>query len=222
MADDDLTPRQRRAQQAKKSNKPKASTNLLTPTVIGWAIALLIIGGVGAGMWFQFSKEGSCPGHWHATSVIVVDGEKVPYNTYDLGNPLPMSYHLHTPDDQQWHFEPTRIECIGFETALNAVHTEISSNSITLSGERHTNSEFAGTYETNETHTIQAFHAVGWSDDWKPISISKLNDRQLLDGERVLILYGDYSDEEINQWQDQVDYPSGGGQQGQLDTEHPG
>lgn len=217
MADDKMSVRERRAQNVKKIRKPLLSGDA-APKLIGWGIVILIIAAVVGGMAYTFWKQGQCPGHWHSTFYIVIDDEKVDYRAYDMNNPLPMRYHLHSPDDYTWHFEPPQQECVGFEEPLKAVHTDLNKNSIKLTGDRHAATGMADTYTANETHTVKAYHATGWSDDWKPISIKRLNDRQLADGEKALVLYGQYTDEQIAEWQAQVPMPPGEG----TVTDHDG
>lgn len=154
-------------------------------------------------------EPAQCPGHWHATYYLILNGEKVDYRAYDLGSPLPVQYHLHTPNDYTWHFEPSSPRCIEFAMALSDVHTVLGNNSITLTDDRHAANGVAATYTAEGARAVQAFHATGWSDKWLMIAIDQLNQRQLEDGEKVLVLFGAYTQEEIVDWQAQVPRPPG-------------
>lgn len=206
MPDDDLTPRERRAQRAKESGSGghKPSGTFFTPTVIGWIIAILIIGGAIAGFSYTSWKQGQCPGHWHASFVVVIDGEPVPYTQYNLENQrTPFESHLHRGEGgTQIHFEPSPAKCIDFKDFLSAVDTTITSKKVVLTG-HHGETEWAGTYDNQ---TVRAFRDLP-DNDWEEVSVSSIMGRQLKDGEKVLFLYGDYTDAEVQQWQGQVPFP---------------
>ncbi|MGB0653349.1 MAG: hypothetical protein ACPGQL_09135 [Thermoplasmatota archaeon] len=212
--DDGLTQRERRAQHHK-DTKPTMDPEIIRKA-IGPALVFLLIAGIGAGVYFTATSSSNCPDHWHATFDIYVtpeDGEafQVSYvhRQYDLNTgQTPLSAHMHQGDRiNQIHYEDPSGDCTDFDTFMRYVDTDISNSRIVLDG-AHSDLGQAGTYRANETLEIKAYHSTDGGLEWKEISINKLNDRQLKDGERVLILHGSFSDEEIQLMQDQVDTPS--------------
>lgn len=93
------------------------------------------------------------------------------------------------------------------ETFLSAVDTTIGEGIISFDG-NHASLGQAGTYENDGNRTLQFFIAPT-GDDWEIIGADELNERQSLDGERMLILFGNYTDERIAQLQGGVPYPPG-------------
>ncbi len=200
------TIREQRAQRSaaqKKKNMPKEVVQKYWKPAL---IILVLIGGVTAIVAYQMNKP-DCPGHWHSTFQVYVDDERISYShpAFDLSGDTPMSSHLHQPNDNMWHFEPNPKECIGFAVPLGHVDTKVSSGKLVLSG-HHDSLGQAGTYTNEGNRTLQIFHAPD-GENWQSISSGKLNKRQLLDGERVLILFGNYTEERIAQLQDAVPMP---------------
>jgi hypothetical protein len=209
MSDEELSQRDRRRQQNKSS---KSKVSLPRANLKQWAmpaIFMLLVGGVVTAMVLTSVSAEECPGHWHSTFNVYVDDERISYDhaQYDLGQQTPLSYHLHQPNDALIHFEPPRTECIPMETFLSAVDTTIGEGIISFDG-NHASLGQAGTYENDGNRTLQFFIAPT-GDDWEIIGADELNERQSLDGERMLILFGNYTDERIAQLQGGVPYPPG-------------
>ncbi len=210
--------RERRRQHLQETKRREVPTDLARKAILP-GIIILIVAGIGAGMYFTAKSAGECPGHWHSTYNVYVDDDRISYQhrAYNLGagGNTPMSYHLHQPNDYMIHFEPPTGGCIGFDEFLRVVDTEITSSSLTLDG-AHADLNQAGVYTNEGNRTLHLYHAPN-SDDWKEISAKALNKRQLLDGERVLIAFGEYSEARIEQMQAAVPYPSGS-----TPAAHPG
>ncbi len=212
--------RERRRQHHQETKRKEVPTDLARKAILP-AIIILIVAGIGAGMYFTAKSAGECPGHWHATYNVYVDDDRMSYQhrQYNLGagGATPMSYHLHQPNDYMIHFEPPTGGCIEFRTFLAVVDTKLTSTTLTLDG-AHADLNQAGVYEPEDgsNRTLHLYHAPN-GDDWKEISASALNKRQLLDGERVLIAFGNYSEARIEQMQAAVPYPSGS-----TPAAHPG
>ncbi len=181
-------------------------------------LIILVVAGIGAGMYFTAQNAGECPGHWHATFHVYVDDDRISYGAYNLENQrTPLSHHLHSGDDAKVHFEPPTGGCIGFSEFLSKVDTRVTSDSLRLDG-IHEDMRQGGTFTSDGNRTLHIFHAPD-GDNWKSISASALNKRQLLDGERVLIAFGEYSEAQIEMMQNAVPYPNG---RGGIPPTHPG
>lgn len=205
---DDLSPRDRRRQQAKGSRTKdvKGATGSVLKKAAPLIVILAIAGFVVAGFVIQKDRLDNleCPGHWHSTMKVYIDGSEVRFDGYNLeSGTTPMSNHFHRGDSQKWlwHFEPGIPRCIEFEDAARDIDVDVSKDRIRLTG-AHEAQPWGGTHQAEGDKKVQAFHNV--HGDWESISISKLNKRQLVDGEQLLILYGDYGEEEISNFQGSV------------------
>ncbi len=135
----------------------------------------------------------SCPGHWHSVVEFWVDGERVvfPQPPYSIeAGRLPMRTHLHNRDDATWHWEPSTRTCVDFKEPLKLVDTTLTSDSLVLDGVQ----SITGTFTTNETHELRAY-SEPYGGSFREVSPGSVANRQLGDGERVLIIYGPSGDE---------------------------
>jgi hypothetical protein len=133
-----------------------------------FVVPLILVAALGGVMYMVFthdSRLGSCPGHWHSTFAVVVDGQRVqygqpPYNLDSPGEPaggvMPISLHMHSPDDQSLHFEPSTPSCLSVADTVRRLGTQINGDSITFtSGQSQ-----SGTFTANATHTLRAFSST--------------------------------------------------------------
>jgi hypothetical protein len=167
----------------------------ILPGVVVAVIAVM----VGAMVVTQ-EQQANCPGHWHSSFGIYVDDNRVSYANYNLENgQTQFASHLHQGNDQQMHYERG---CIKFSEFLGEVDTSISNDEIKLDG----NQNVRGTFKSDGTNETVAFIAQGWGD-WEAISVNKVRGMQLADGDRVLIAYGNYTEDEIVAMQSSVTVP---------------
>lgn len=210
MADDDagMSARDRRRDRAK-SNAPGGAGRAFKRYRVHLVI-VLVFGAILTAMAVNASKGTDCPGHWHSTQDVFVNGERVSYlhGKYDLngarvnGGSMSVTAHMHNTqgNDYTWHFEPpTASTCVPFGEALDVVDTRISSDTLVLDGAQ----SVTGTFEENATHELRIYHRVA-DGDWESISAGKLNDRQLRANERVVIVFGN-STEDVSPYQAQAD-----------------
>jgi hypothetical protein len=185
-------------------------------------IVLGLVGMVSAGFAYNVYKQTRCPGHWHASFTVVVDGERVDFThpgfqfegagQPGLNNNMPLSSHIHRGDDYEWHFEPNPSRCQGFGQVTQFVGMHLERDRLTLGGHHasiplgDTGRMQGGEYVVEGNKTLRAFHQVD-GEAWKEIGIGDLLDRQLRDGERILIMYGDHTPEQVRQFKDSAPAP---------------
>lgn len=204
----EMTQRERRRQQhTPERSSPIGGGNakkLLMPAIIIGLLGLVV------GMMYLTATGGDdCPGHWHSTFEVYVDGDKVSFQDFNLENGrTPLSSHLHRGNDAQWHFEPNPARCIDFSEALSFVGMDLENGRLELDGSVHQANGVAGVYKDDGNKTLQVYRAIG-NGEWEQISAKSAAGKQRPDGERMLILYGTYSPEEIAALQDGVPFPSG-------------
>ena len=233
MADDEqkMTVRERRAQHAKSSAIKTAPAKLARKAIVP-AIVVLIIAAIATGMYFNDKNASKCPGHWHATfDVYVQDGNDTKRlsfaaNEFDLNGQTPLRAHMHQGDRKnQWHFEQGGL-CVGVEEALGYIDVDLSAKTLKVEGPVHERMGQTGTYRADETHRLVAYveHVsdrqyeernggkviVDETLEWREHSISSILDYQLKDGERILILHGDYTPEQVEQFKAAMALPDSG------------
>lgn len=151
-------------------------------------------------------RPGGCPGHWHSTMKVFVHGAEVSFGNYSLedGN-TPVSAHLHRNDvKHKWHWEPPQgRRCIPFAQAAAHVGMDLSPGRLVLWGE-HAGRD--GTYTEDGAVRLRAFSRLP-DAEWAPFPVAQLDEAQLADGERLLILFGDHGDDEVAAFQALVPDP---------------
>ena len=179
-------------------------------------VPLLIILGlvvvVGSGFGYTVWKQGRCPGHWHSTYAVYVNDRAVSFDNPEFtieGNSDEFSLrnHIHTGSPDTWHWEPKPQRCLEFKDAAELIDLELPDEDTLILSGTHDQIQFAGstdhqggTYVANATHKLTIYHKVVGSP-WETLTASELNDRQPRDGERILILFGNYSDDRVSQLQ---------------------
>lgn len=189
--------------------------------LVTWAIVLGLVVLVSTGFAYNVYKQRRCPGHWHGAFEVYVDGARVSFNHPQFqfesagrypGNSMPPSSHVHNSDDFEWHFEPNPSSCIRFGDVTRFVGMDLQEGTlkldqahsdIPLQGTNHTQ---GGVYANEGNRTLHAYHQVD-NGVWEEIGISDLEGRQLRDGEKVLILYGDYTPKEVADLQGSMPAP---------------
>jgi len=159
-------------------------------------------------------EQSDCPGHWHASVGIYVDGERVrfpqpPYN-YER-DPVPgeheVSLHMHAPDQEQLHFEPRVERCVGLRDTLEELGVRLTSTSITFEG-AHEGQPYAGRHVEEGNKTLRVFLQLP-TEHKREAEVRDVLDYQLRDGEKALILYGEYTDAQVEQWIAALKLPDG-------------
>lgn len=202
--DERMSPRERRAQRASAQagggrgggvNWKRYRVHIII--ILLWAVATAGI--VAADKYGQ-----DCPGHWHSTMDVWVDGQKVvlahPKFQLEGNQGMPISTHMHRGSEGVWHFEPSPSRCIDFEEALGYVDIDLQSDRMVLDG-AHADLGQDGTFVEGGNNTLTAYYKP-YGGSWHTISSSRLNNRQLADGSSVLILYGDYNETQVQEYQD--------------------
>lgn len=224
--EDKMTVRERRAQNAKataiKTAPGKVARKMIVPGII-----VLVIAVIATGMYFNDKNASKCPGHWHATfDVYVQEGNETQRISYaapqfDLNGQTPLRSHMHQSDRKnQFHFEQGGL-CVGIEEALGYVDTDVSGSSVKLDGV-HGGLGQAGTFRGNVTvyieHVSDRQYALrdgvkvieSETLEWRQHSFRSVADYQLKDGERFLILQGDYTADQVAQFQAAMALPDSG------------
>lgn len=205
MTDDEMTQRERRRQQFEKEKKktgdwltPERFKGLIIP-----AIVVLIIGGIVAGMVANQASADECPGHWHSAYTVYIDGDRVPFNPQayppwgDSDNAEAPGTHIHG-DDGIYHWHPAVQRCTPWEDGLAHLDVDVSEDTLTL-GSPH--GARAGTYAEDGSNEVHLFEQR-WSaqeDEWVEITdFSDVLGHQPGNGDGLVILYGDHTQEEID------------------------
>jgi hypothetical protein len=208
MASDDV---RRMRQERAAQNRRKALPAKVGKRLLVGLIAAIALAGIVYAVQQNAETRASCPGHWHATFAVYVDGERVPFPQppYLIApqGKLPLSMHMHTPSQETLHFEPAQPECLGVKDTMEYVDVDLSESKLTLSGS-HEQGTFGGTYEETGNRTLR-FFVQERGGEMRETEWSDLRNRQLLDGEKLLIVYGDDSDEEVASYMEALPGPPG-------------
>lgn len=139
-----------------------------------------------------------CNFHEHATFRVVDEGQVLSFKhpRFDMSN-MAMKAHLHQPNDSQIHLEG---KCASVDDFFSLMGMKIEPGLLQLDHELHGGKVLED--EGNRTLRFFLYHET--PDDWKWEEYPGLLDHQLRDGQRMLVIYGEYTDEEITAFQDQV------------------
>lgn len=233
MADDDkMTVRERRAQHAKEQARKDAPKNLVRKAAVP-ALIVLVLAAVATGFYFTNKNSQECPGHFHSTFAIYIPGdngtfERVDFASprapsgrayYDFGGsggaPFSLSIHMHQSGSEQGssalgptqlHFEPpTANTCVPLEDALRALEVEASDSRLELKG-AHAQVDQDGTWTASGNETLRFFFQDK-DGSWSESKYSSWDDKQLPDGTSILLAFGDYTDEQVEQMKASIPPP---------------
>ncbi|MBW3583683.1 MAG: hypothetical protein KY455_11345 [Euryarchaeota archaeon] len=153
-------------------------------------------------------EESGCSFHEHATFQIVDQGEvlRFQHSRFDMKH-MEMRAHLHQPDDSKVHLEGG---CATVQEFFGIMDMKIRPGHLQLDTVLHDDKVLKD--EGNLTLRFFLYHEVGGNWTWE--EYPKLLGHQLRDGQRMLVTYGDYTDEEIARYQAGVP-PVGNQQQAQ-------
>lgn len=191
------------------ANRRKAMPAKAGKRILIAAVVVLAIAGIVYAVQQNAETRRECPGHWHATFGVYVDGERVPFPQppYQMspGGKLPMRMHMHSPSQEILHFEPAPAECLGVADTFELLDVDLAAGSLTFEEPHGT---FDGEYEAEGNKTVRYFvqprDGELAEEPW-----SALRNRQLDDGEKLLVAYGDYTMDEISAMMDAISAPPG-------------
>jgi hypothetical protein len=175
--------------------------------------AALAVGLAGAVAFvFLGDEDRDCPGHWHATFAIYVDGERVrfpqpPYSWDGEGGKLPLSLHMHAPDDEQLHFEPRSPRCVGVQSALELLDVRIAPGELALSG-AHEGGPHGDAYRDEGNRTLRVFLEPR-DGTLQEAPVAGILGHQLRDGEKMLVAFGSYTPDQVRAMMDAIRDPAG-------------
>jgi hypothetical protein len=133
-------------------------------------------------------QRGDCPGHWHSTFLVVVDGHPVRYARpvfYRAPDGV-KDFDLHA-DDQVMHYHPqARERCVGAASFLDHLGIRPSGGAIAFNENFGAN---AGTYRENATHRLEV-HYQEWNGTWRQVEWDDVGGRQMRPGDKLLVTYG--------------------------------
>jgi hypothetical protein len=217
---DDLSPRERRRARAKTRGLDLSwARHLIIPAII-----ILVLASVVAMVVYQdrASSRTDCPGHWHTTFNVYVNGQVVDFHQPPFmlqgdrpgGGEMPISMHMHYPDDDILHYEPTVPDCMSVRETFDRLGIGLNRNSMSIESFGHS---VSGDFAPNATHKLRAFYAEynmqNGTFDWEERPwTSFIRMGQPKDLSKILIVYGDETDEEIEAYQARVRNPPGWGQ----------
>lgn len=171
----------------------------------------LVVGGIvafGGLMYMNIQNDAAqaqtCPGHWHIGYAIFVNGTRLSFDDrnafYATGA---HDHHIHNEngDDGVYHYHPGRIRCISLEASMDRLGLDVGGNKITVTQHPEANGE----YPLDATRTLRVFHEP-LGGTWTEVPWSQIRGSQLGNGDRVLVTYGTYTDEQIAAQQESVPY----------------
>ncbi len=205
------SPRERRRQAA--GGSKSIGGGIEWKKLAGPVVLLLVIGVIVFAMNARNESFNECPGHWHSTIGVWVEGDRVgfPQGPYELGSgsaagQMGMGIHMHAPDQETLHYEPVGgAKCVGVQDTFEELDIALAGDSITISGAH----QKQGTWTANETHVMQ-FWITSNRGELKQWAWADVKDRQLLDGEKLVVVFGDETEADIQAYMNAIrDPPSG-------------
>ncbi len=186
--------RRARAETAKKTNVGATIKKFRIPILILLIWAAVVGFNVAQAEGVIASKGESCPGHWHSTFDVYVDGQKVaftanPAYTLEGGQGMGIRTHMHRGAEGIWHFEPPTIACGEMVDAMDLLDMKVSSTAMTLSGGYHDVNGWGGTHTVDGNNSLHILYKE-FDGEWTEMSASAFNKFQPLDGSQILIVYG--------------------------------
>lgn len=199
LADDDgLTQRERRRQQHEKTKPSIEISKGVKKNLIGGGIVVAVLAIILIGMASNQAAAAECPGHWHSTYTVFIDGDRVQYpptpanGWEDAGNPDAAGTHIHG-NDGVYHFHPAVSRCTPMNDALAHLDTVINDDGIVLGPEHGIR---AGAYSVNETHELRVFTREPHGE-WEEEDDLDFLDKQPKNGVGMAFIYGNHTEAEI-------------------------
>lgn len=233
MSDDDLSQRERRMQRHKETVR-KDLPKTVAKTYGVWLLVILVVAGTGYALYKASTGGQECPTHWHATFEVYVPGANGKPELIDMASPRAangghfydlnggagwgLSVHMHQTGSEagsdprlyptQLHYEPQDGSCVGVKSTLHAMEIDADASSLKLFG-AHAQVHQDKTWTVNATDSLHYYldSKVGGNWTWGEQSWSDLKGHQLRDGESLLVLFGNYTPDQVKQLQAGVPAP---------------
>lgn len=188
--------RAQRLKQLERQQKLRQGARWAAYSVVG----ILVIAGAAYGISLLPEKPGMV--HYHAKYQVYVDGEQVSFDHPAFNGMKYGPAHLHAPEYDKLHNEGREGSGTLGKFFAYTLEGKLSDNEMILpQGTSH-----PGTYVVNETKDLRLFVDNPSQDrEWAEVQ-SDFADVSFQDGDRYLLLYGNYTDEEVLTLQQR--YPS--------------
>lgn len=172
--------------------------NLRALAAIGLAFALSAVAAVAARNARPAGDGvGDCPGHWHSTFLVFMDGHRVRFDRpvfFQTPGDI-HDYHMHA-DDQVMHYHPPfRDGCTPFSHFLLRLGITLDGSSIAFNENFGANQ---GTYPVDPAHQL-ALRYAPFGEPWREVGWGELGGRQLGPGDKVLVSYGNLTGDLLEQ-----------------------
>lgn len=193
--------RARRAEHARevaRRERPKQIAKYTAYVVAG----ILIVAGAAYG--FMLLPDPPKRVHWHTQWLLIVEGEEVVMSHPKFDGMMGSGPHIHLPNYRTLHFEGKLDR--GVQLGLffkRALDGELTDDRIILPPE--TNKQ--GVFEETGNNTLFAYLQPGGQGNWTEYSGSLPKYLPKQDKDRLLIMYGNYTVDEIAAAQERVPTP---------------
>lgn len=170
--------------------------------LVALALAVLVVmaGGVWAVSKLTSVFHAECQFHEHASFRVAVEGDVLSFQhkKFDMqGGPMPMRAHLHQPNDYQIHLEGS---CADVGDFFSFMGMKLKPGYLKLDDVMHDGRELRE--DGNNTLRFYLYHDVGGNGTWEPYE--GLIGHQPRDQQRMLVAYGNYTQEEVASLQARV------------------
>ncbi len=188
-------------QRSNQTEKPGFDAKKLWNTFKVPVVVLLIWGAVVGVMVTQAYTGELCPGHWHSTMDVYIDGEPLRFDhpawTLEGRQGMPLRSHMHQGSPGIWHWEPQGSSiCIPFNEGASHADLELQDDRLILN-DRHADVGQDGEYVDGADGKQLVVYMKPWGGDWEEVEAGWFADRQMMDGEKVIIAYGTPEDTEM-------------------------
>lgn len=183
-------------QKAEKVDKIATRAKL---TAIGIAALVLLAGGVwGANKLGDLVPENQCGFHEHANFRVFDQGRELEFKhpRFDMKY-MAMKAHLHQPDDSQIHLEG---DCADVSTFFSLMGMKLRPGYLKLDDELHASKEL----QDNGNDTLRFFLYHKEDGNWTWTEKPDAPDYQLRSMQRLLITYGNLTDDNIQRQQSRL------------------
>lgn len=159
------------------------------------AVGLVVVAGFG---YLAVKNPGPKKIHWHANWLVVVDDEPVDFASPAFDGHVSGSTHLHMPNFRTIHYEGTEgTATLGSFFRAN-IAGDIADDRLRLAAQ----TSAPGTFVEDEDRELRVRYSEG-TEPWQERA-SDVARMGLFDEGRILVLFGNYSDERVAFWEAQV------------------
>jgi hypothetical protein len=188
-----------RADAAQRMEKRERITSSAKLVALSVGVLLVLAGGVwGVNQLAGLVPDNACKFHEHATFRVFDRGQELGFQhpRFDMRH-MAMRAHLHQPNDYQIHLEGG---CADVAEFFGLMGMEIRPGHLRLDQELHGGGALAD--DGNDTLRFYLYHEVEGNWTWQ--EYDGLLGHQLRDRQRMLITYGNLTDEEVAYQQSRV------------------